>query len=35
MSHKGLIKEEYRLPLCPISPTNMEKLLVTMDAAGI
>lgn len=35
MARKGLIKEEYRLPICPISQSNMEKLVATMDAAGI
>ena len=35
MARKGLIKEEYRLPICPISKSNMEKLVATMDAAGI
>ena len=35
MANKGLIKEEYRLPLCPMSPSNRATLLATMEAAGI
>ncbi|NOY75710.1 MAG: 4-hydroxy-tetrahydrodipicolinate synthase [Kiritimatiellaeota bacterium] len=35
MARKNLIKEEYRLPLCPISAANMEILATTMDAVGI
>jgi 4-hydroxy-tetrahydrodipicolinate synthase len=35
MASKGLLKEEYRLPLCPIAPKNMERLSSTMDALGI
>ncbi|MBN1863844.1 MAG: 4-hydroxy-tetrahydrodipicolinate synthase [Victivallales bacterium] len=35
MANKGLVKEEYRLPLCPIAPANMEKLLKTMLKIGI
>ena len=35
MASRNLIKEEYRLPLCPIAPSNMEKLLKTMQRLGI
>ena len=35
MASKGIIKEEYRLPLCPMSPSNRETLLATMKTAGI
>ena len=31
----GLIKEEYRLPLVPMSAKNREKLKATMKACGI
>jgi 4-hydroxy-tetrahydrodipicolinate synthase len=35
MAHVGLVREEYRLPLCPMCPDNMKKLLATMDETGI
>jgi 4-hydroxy-tetrahydrodipicolinate synthase len=35
MASKGLIKEEYRLPICPMSGKNREILLATMAEAGI
>jgi len=35
MANKGLIREEYRLPLCPMSPANRETLLATMESVGI
>jgi len=35
MAYKELIKEEYRLPLCPITEQNMEILKKTMQNLGI
>jgi len=35
MASKGLIKEEYRLPMCPMSSSNRDILLATMEEAGI
>ena len=35
MAERGLIDEEYRLPICPISPENREVLLQTMQNVGI
>lgn len=35
MAIKGLIKEEYRLPLCPISSANLQILQETMQKLGI
>ena len=35
MARKGIIKEEYRLPMCPMSKDNRKVLLSTMEAAGI
>ena len=35
MAVKGLIDEEYRLPICPISAENREILLATMQKCGI
>jgi 4-hydroxy-tetrahydrodipicolinate synthase len=35
MARKGLLKEEYRLPLCPIASKKMECLAATMKALGI
>ena len=35
MAAKGLIDEEYRLPICPMSSANRETLLATMKNAGI
>ena len=35
MAERGLIREEYRLPLCPMSPDARKKLLEIMDGAGI
>ncbi len=35
MACKGLIREEYRLPLCPMNPGNHDILLATMESAGI
>ncbi len=35
MAAKGLINEEYRLPICPMSSSNRETLLTTMKKLGI
>ena len=35
MAEKGLLREEYRLPMCPMSPDARKKLLEIMDGAGI
>jgi len=35
MAEKGLINEEYRLPICPMDPDNRKTLLATMDAVRI
>ncbi len=35
MAAKGLVREEYRLPMCPMSPDTRKKLLEIMDGAGI
>jgi 4-hydroxy-tetrahydrodipicolinate synthase len=35
MASKGLIAEEYRLPICPMASENREILLATMNSAGI
>ena len=35
MAAKGLLDEEYRLPICPMSSANRETLLATMNNAGI
>ena len=35
MASKGMINEEYRLPLCPMSPENRNILLATMEVAGV
>jgi 4-hydroxy-tetrahydrodipicolinate synthase len=35
MAMKGLIEENYRSPICPMSPENKEKLKRIMDKAGI
>lgn len=35
MAMKGLIKEEFRLPLCPITSSNMDILEQTMQQVGI
>lgn len=35
MAARGLIEEEYRLPLCPMSAANREVLLRTMEKAGL
>jgi len=35
MAERGLMREEYRLPLCPMSPDARKKLLEIMDGAGI
>jgi len=34
MAYKGMLKEEYRLPLCPISQNNLNLLLKSLDNAG-
>ena len=35
MAMAGLLKEEYRLPLCELSAANREKLAATMRACGM
>lgn len=35
MAEKGLLREEYRLPLCPMSSDARKKLLEIMNGAGI
>ena len=35
MAERGMLREEYRLPLCPMSPDARKKLLEIMDGAGI
>ena len=35
MASKGLIAEEYRLPICPMASENRKILLATMNSAGI
>ncbi len=35
MARRGMIEEEYRLPLCPMSDKNKKVLYDTMDAVGI
>jgi 4-hydroxy-tetrahydrodipicolinate synthase len=35
MAERGLLREEYRLPLCPISADARKKLLEIMNGAGI
>jgi 4-hydroxy-tetrahydrodipicolinate synthase len=35
MASKKLLREEYRLPLTPISPDNMDKLTNTMDIVSV
>ena len=35
MAYKGLIKEEYRLPMCPITEKNMDILINSMQKLGI
>ncbi|MBQ6351665.1 MAG: 4-hydroxy-tetrahydrodipicolinate synthase [Lentisphaeria bacterium] len=35
MAIKGLIEEEYRLPLCPLAPASRTKLIETMKRCGI
>ena len=35
LAHLGLIAEEYRLPLCPMSPGHKQQLIESMRRAGI
>ena len=35
MAMRGMIDEEYRLPLCPMQEKNKKILLETMNAIGI
>jgi 4-hydroxy-tetrahydrodipicolinate synthase len=35
MAYKGLVKGEYRLPLCPISEANGKILRETMQRVGL
>ncbi len=35
MAMKGMLQEEFRLPLCPMGPANREKLAASLKAAGI
>ncbi|HBM15040.1 MAG TPA: 4-hydroxy-tetrahydrodipicolinate synthase [Lentisphaeria bacterium] len=35
MARRGMIEEEYRLPLCPMSEKNKKLLFETMDSIGI
>ena len=35
MAAKGLIREEYRLPICPLATENRDKLFATMEKVGI
>ncbi len=35
MAAKGLLDEEYRLPICPMSSANRETLIATMKKSGI
>jgi len=35
MAMKGMLAEEFRLPLCPMSPANREKLAASLKAHGV
>jgi len=35
MAMKGMLAEEFRLPLCPMQPANRQKLKAALDAYGI
>jgi 4-hydroxy-tetrahydrodipicolinate synthase len=35
MAYKGMLKEEYRLPLAPIAADNLNKLIETMQKTGV